>query len=256
MLSLAETIALLRSVSLFADAPDEKLEDIAAILKPLDFGPEETVVSKGDRGDCMYVIVSGRVRVHDGERFLNYLTAADVFGEMALFDSQPRVASVTTTEPTQVLRLDQVPFFDLMASQFDVSLGVIRVLSRHLRARVNDMAQDYQYLQAMSRLAAAAAALEAGRYDARSLEEIVQRTDSLGQLARVFSRMASEVQAREERLKREVQQLRIEIDQTKKAQQVEEVTNSEYFQELRKSVKMLRSKRREETTEEPTSTTE
>ena len=41
----------------------------------------------------MYIIVSGRVRVHDGERTINELGEREVFGEMALLDPAPRAAS-------------------------------------------------------------------------------------------------------------------------------------------------------------------
>ena len=75
-------------------------------------------------------------------------------------------------------------------------------------------------MQQMARITASAAALEAGKYDPRSLDEVAERTDELGQLARVFGRMADEVVAREERLKQEVVQLRIEIDEAKRARDV------------------------------------
>ena len=69
-------------------------------------------------------------------------------------------------------------------------------------------------------------------YDASTLADVATRTDALGQLARVFSRMASEIYAREQRLKQQVQQLRIELDDARQAQQVAEITESEYFQQL------------------------
>jgi len=70
---------------------------------------------------------------------LNYLGERDVFGEMALVDTQPRLASVTAVEDTELLRLDQNPFYRLMDERSEVSRGVIRVLSRYLRARVHDL---------------------------------------------------------------------------------------------------------------------
>ncbi len=240
MLSTAEKIAILRSVSIFAETPDDILSQVADLLQPLELQAEETVFSKGDCGDSMYIIVEGRVRVHDGEMLLNYLGAADVFGEMAVLDEQPRLASVTATELTHLFRLDQASFYALMDNQPEVARGIIRVLNRHLRGRVRDMAQDFIYIQQMSRLTAAAAALEAGMYDPRSLDEVCRRTDELGQLARVFQRMANEVVAREQRLKQELQQLRIQIDEAKRTREVAEITETEYFQQLQQKVKQIR----------------
>jgi DNA repair ATPase RecN len=97
-------------------------------------------------------------------------------------------------------------------------------------------------MQQFARVTAAAAAVEAGVYEPESLDEVAQRTDSLGQLARLFQRMAREVYAREQRLQREVQQLRIEIDEVKRARQVAEITETDYFSQLRRKAHELRGK--------------
>jgi phosphoglycerate-specific signal transduction histidine kinase len=69
---------------------------------------------------------------------------------------------------------------------------------------------------------------------------VTLRSDELGRLARVFQRMAVEVQAREQRLKQQIQELRIEIDEVKKAQQVAEITETDYFYQLKQRAKDLR----------------
>src|SRR5439155_26919518 len=61
--------------------------------------------------------------------------------------------------------------------------------------------QEVLYLQQVARVTAAAAAIEADTFDPDSLGEIAGRPDALGQLARVFQRMAREVYARQQRLK-------------------------------------------------------
>jgi len=65
------------------------------------------------------------------------------------------------------------------------------------------------------------------------LDAVAARTDTLGQLARLFQRMAVEVAARERRLEAQVHQLTIAIDERKKAAQVQEITESDYFRELK-----------------------
>ena len=96
--------------------------------------------------------------------------------------------------------------------------------------------------QPVDRLAAAAAAVEDDTFDPASLADVTRRRDELGKLARVFQRMALEVYAREQRLRREVQQLRIEIDEARKATQVAEITETEYFQGLRHKAQSLRAR--------------
>ena len=87
-------------------------------------------------------------------------------------------------------------------------------------------------MQQFAKVTSAAAAVEAGVYVPEALDDVALRSDALGQLARVFQRMVREVYAREESLKRQVAELRIEIDEAKKAQQVAEITETDYFQQL------------------------
>ena len=63
-----------------------------------------------------------------------------------------------------------------------------------------------------------------------SLSKVAARSDELGSMAKVFQRMAQEVYTREQALKQQVQELRIEIDEAKKASQVAAVTETEAFQ--------------------------
>lgn len=240
LLAMAERVAILRAVSLFAETPDKTLQELASLLTPVEIPAGQTIFYKGEPGDCLYVIVSGKIRIHDGDLIFNNLGPADVFGEMALLESEPRVASATVLETARLLRLNQGDFYSLMENRPEVARGVLLVLSRRLRGRVRDMKEDFLYIQQVGRVTSASAALEAGLYDPHALDEVSQRTDELGQLARVFQRMAGEVQARERRLKAEVQELRIQIDEAKRATQVAQITESEYFQQLQERVRELR----------------
>lgn len=140
MLSTIEKVLFLKTVSIFGRTPEDVLVDVAALLEEVDAPADEVIFRKGDPGDSLYIIVGGKVRVDDGEQLLNYLGERDLFGEMALLDVEPRSASVTTVEPTQLLRLDQAPFYELLDDRPEIGAGLIRVLSQHLRARVRDVA--------------------------------------------------------------------------------------------------------------------
>lgn len=245
-LSTTEKVIILKSVNIFAETPDDILaEEVVAALDELQYQTGDAIFHKGDIGDSLYIIVNGRVRVHDGEMTLNHLGKWDVFGEMAALDPEPRLASVTAVEDTILFRLNQQTLYNLMGKRFEIASGIIRVLIRYVRARVKDLAEEFKYIQQVSRVTAAAAAIEAGIFVPESLDEVTQRSDELGQLARVFQRMAREVQAREQSFKQEISQLRIEIDEAKRQQQVSEVVESEYFRELQQKVKGMRKRRQE-----------
>lgn len=79
-----------------------------------------------------------------------------------------------------------------------------------------------------------------------AVERLAHRQDELGRTASVFQRMAKEVYAREQKLKQEVQRLNIQIDEQKRAQQVQQITETDYFQDLQRKVKQLRESPSEE----------
>jgi CRP-like cAMP-binding protein len=139
MLTTIERVIALKQASIFAETPDETLAEVAVLLEEVPLNAGETIIEEGDLGDCMYIIVAGEVRVHVGERTLNHLQAGDLFGEMAVLDAEPRSASVTAVVDTQLLRLDQAPLYEVMEDRGEVARGIIRVLSRHVRARVKDL---------------------------------------------------------------------------------------------------------------------
>jgi HAMP domain-containing protein len=97
--------------------------------------------------------------------------------------------------------------------------------------------------QPVRKLTGAARAIERGeRFEPERIASLTRARDELAQLARVFSQMAVEVQAREERLKRQVEELRIKIDEVKKAKQVAEITETEYFRYLREHAAEMRKR--------------
>ncbi len=102
--STVERVIILKSIGMFAQSPDDVLVDVAGIVGEVHLAAGSSIFEKGDQGSSMYIIVSGRVRVHDGNHTLSELAERDVFGEMALLDPEPRVASVTAVEDTVALR--------------------------------------------------------------------------------------------------------------------------------------------------------
>jgi DNA repair ATPase RecN len=121
-----------------------------------------------------------------------------------------------------------------------MSLEIMDGLCNRLRHTSHNLSEDFEYMRLVQQIIEAAQALEGDSYSPQILDEVTQREDALGHLARVFRRMANEVQSREERLQLEVQTLRIEVDRVKQSQQVAEITETEYFRELREKANVLR----------------
>lgn len=114
-----ELIPTLRKVPFFAQLPDEELESLAALGKPLSADDGSIIVREGDTSDSMYIIVSGSVRIfkaaEDGSQIdLIQLGEGDFFGELALLDNQPRSATAVATSPCQLFVVDQEAFTALV----------------------------------------------------------------------------------------------------------------------------------------------
>lgn len=91
-------------------------------------------------------------------------------------------------------------------------------------------------------VARAATSLADGTFDPTTLDSAARRTDELGDLARTFRTMGVEIAARERRLREQVQQLSVQIDRTKVAAEVQEITESDYFQRLKSRSRELRDR--------------
>lgn len=94
----------------------------------------------------------------------------------------------------------------------------------------------------VERLTLAAAAVEANTFDPASIDGVAHRRDGLGRLARLFQKMAQEIQAREARLRAQLQEMRIEVDRAQEARQVAEIVETDYFQSLQAKAKDLRKR--------------
>ena len=81
----------------------------------------------------------------------------------------------------------------------------------------------------IKKLTKVAQSLEKDNFEYDRLVSISHSRDDIGQLVRVFIKMAQQIESREQNLKQKVQKLNIEVDRAKKSRQVEEVTGTKYF---------------------------
>lgn len=241
MLSKDEKKLFLRKTRLFGKAPDHVLNDLVEKLQVLEMQAGEAIFRKGDDGTCMYIVQQGKVRIHDGDLIFTHFLVGDVLGEMAALDPQKRSASATAEEPTVLLKLDRKDILRVLSADFSAVRAVIHVLSEHLRKSNVDMNRDFLYIQQVNQITAAAQAIEAGEFKSDSLNEVAERGDELGQLARVFQRMARQVYARENLLMAQVRELKIELDVARQKKDVQEITSTDFFRDLRKKLDGLRA---------------
>jgi CheY-like chemotaxis protein len=142
-------------------------------------------------------------------------------------------------EMESVLRCIEMGATDYLMKPFKANLLRSRLKASLAQKRLRDL--ELEYLEQVGHVMSAAAAVEEDTFELSSLDGVALREDALGQLARVFCQMAQEVQARQERLKQQVRELTIEIDEVRQEKTVAEITDSEYFQSLRNQSDTLRA---------------
>lgn len=106
-----------------------------ALGKEYDDG--EIICRQGERGECMYVVQSGRARVlredTSGETPIGELMAGDIFGEMAIFDKQPRSATIRAQGATRVLTLDRRAFLRRVHEDPSLAFEILKKMSQRIR---------------------------------------------------------------------------------------------------------------------------
>jgi len=129
----ARRIAFLKTVSIFSETPDEVLKQIADHLIEMEVSEGDHIVLKGELGDAMYIIVDGRVKVHDAEYIFSVLKTRDVFGKYYLLDKKERSATVTALSHTFLYRFNQDLFYRITRTENTIIRGVLKALVGRLR---------------------------------------------------------------------------------------------------------------------------
>lgn len=154
----------------------------------------------------------------------------------------PVIVISAQDEVDSVVRCIEMGAEDYLPKPFNPVLLKARLSACLEKKRLRD--HEIEYLLQVNKVTAAAIQLRAGNFDPASLDEVARRLDGLGQLAVMFQDMARQVQAREQQLKQQVRELRVEINHARKAQEVAQIVESEYFQDLLRKARGLRDSNR------------
>ncbi|MFC1986580.1 cyclic nucleotide-binding domain-containing protein [Chloroflexota bacterium] len=123
-----------------ADRKEEVMEETT--LGRL-YHDSEIIIREGELGDCMYVIQSGQVKVtvtqDNKEVSLSVLGQGDVFGEMALFQQQPRSATIRAIGDVRVLTIDKRIFLRRVHEDPSFAYLILQKMSQRIRELDSEM---------------------------------------------------------------------------------------------------------------------
>lgn len=132
------TLEALRSVPLFASLDDKTAAHLRELLAFRNFASGTELFRKGETGDAMYLVESGRVRISITDDDGHELTLAenaqgDFFGEMALIDGRQRSADATVVEDARLAVLSRPDFLSFVRTSPDLALEMLAALTDRLR---------------------------------------------------------------------------------------------------------------------------
>ena len=132
------TLEALRSVPLFSSLNDEAALQLRDLLRTQDFPAGTKLFRKGDKGDAMYLIESGKVRITITDEDAKEITLAelaqgDFFGEMSIIDGRQRSADTSVVEDGRFAILPRPDFLSFVRANPDVALGMLAALTDRLR---------------------------------------------------------------------------------------------------------------------------
>ncbi|HEX3253239.1 MAG TPA: DUF1003 domain-containing protein [Pyrinomonadaceae bacterium] len=137
------TLEALRSVPLFASLDDAAATELRELLSTRSVPQNTRLFRQGDKGDAMYLIESGRVRISirdddKNEVILAELAQGDFFGEMAIIDGRQRSADARVIEDANFAVLSRDAFLAFVRTNPDVALEMLAALTDRLR-RTDDL---------------------------------------------------------------------------------------------------------------------
>jgi serine/threonine protein phosphatase PrpC len=114
---LANRVDVLKRMPLFKHLTYKEIMRLLNVTVVKDFKPAEPIMVEGTEGEELFIILSGKVRVHKAQAFITYLTRGAHLGEMSLVDRSPRSASATAEEPSRALMLRRREFYEIIRKE-------------------------------------------------------------------------------------------------------------------------------------------
>jgi CRP-like cAMP-binding protein len=147
---------ILRSVPLFQELSPAELELIVALGRVVAYPKDMTLFKEGDRGEALYVVIEGAVRIvksipQSWDGTMAFLERGGCFGEMALVDDFPRSATVVAHEDCTVLFIGREAVIDLFQEQPVVGRKILWAFCRSLSLRLREASDRIVALSSVPR---------------------------------------------------------------------------------------------------------
>jgi uncharacterized membrane protein len=135
---LSDKALSLSRVTLFKRLEGDELEQLATRVEQVNFQPGDTIFSENDKGDALYIVDSGTVRIwildDDAKPVtLTELNEGGFFGELAVLDRGPRSTNASAVDTTVLHRLSSDDFQQFLLQHPEASIDVICEIGARMR---------------------------------------------------------------------------------------------------------------------------
>ena len=116
---------ILARMPLFRALNDREILRLLQVVEVHPFRDGDVVIRQGDRGEELYIVLTGSVKVMRGDTELARLKPGDHFGEMALVRNQPRSATVLSDLDSELMVIRRTDFFDILRNEHQLAVKLL-----------------------------------------------------------------------------------------------------------------------------------
>jgi serine/threonine protein phosphatase PrpC len=116
---------ILARMPLFRPLNDREILRVLQVTDVMPFKPGDKVITEGDKGEELFIVLSGKVKVTRGDAELATLSPGEHFGEMSLIRSQPRSASVVSDGNSELMVLRRQDFFEILRKEHQLAVKLL-----------------------------------------------------------------------------------------------------------------------------------
>lgn len=195
-------ILILRKVDMFQDAPQEVLEELAPLVTYHEYKENQLIIRKGDEGNSLFIVASGRVRIHDEEQVVAKMESGNFFGEISFLDTAPRSMSVSADSDSVLYRISRDDFYLVFKNQPEVTSIIVSTLTKRLRNQNENVIRDLRMREAQlsklvdertQQLVLKNDALSKAMIDLKATQEQLVQQEKLASLGQLTAGIAHEI---------------------------------------------------------------
>ncbi len=133
---------VLSQMPLFRQLDERELLRVLQVTEVQPYKNGERVITEGERGESLYIVLDGEVRVLRGDTEVKTLSVGEHFGEMALIRSQPRSASIESVGDSEMLVMRRAEFFEILRTQPRIAVKLLWQFTGVLADRLAETTRD------------------------------------------------------------------------------------------------------------------